>query len=504
MADQYPILILVSPFLLSFAVAIGGYFNKRVCWPITVAALAFSLFCGLQIALRVAALNGAPLVYELGNWPAPVGIVYSIDALNALVLVVIPLVGLLAAFYARRSVEKELSDKLPLYYTLYLLLITGLTGMTLTGDAFNLYVLLEITALTGYALIAVGKGRAALSTFNYIIMGTIGASFYLLGVGYLYIKTGSLNMADIRRILVEQGLYGSETVMIAFIMIMVGLWVKMALFPLHGWLPNAYTHAPNASSVVIAPLVTKVTVYIMIRMMMSVFSPAYAFQNLDWSRAVVWLAIIAILAGSVYALSQRDLKRLLTYLIVAEVGYMVGGVWLANRMGLTGAIFHIASDALMTLCLFLAVAIILYQTGHFELTSVRGLYKKMPFTMAGFTVGALSMIGIPPTCGFFSKWYLISGGIQAGQWGYVVALLLSSLVNAVVFFRIIEFAHFGTEADLAAAGHHGHSGNPGIREAPLSMVIPLLIVGVLILLLGIYSGRVVEFIGLFVNRLGLS
>jgi multicomponent Na+:H+ antiporter subunit D len=234
---------------------------------------------------------------------------------------------------------------------------------------------------------------------------------------------------------------------------------------------------------------TKVTVYLMIRVILSVFTPNYAFfHHPGVASGIVWVAAGAIVCASALALGQRDLRRMLTYIIVAEVGYMVGGVWLANANGLTGAILHIVNDALMTLCLMLAAAAISYRLGGTGFDRLQGIYRKMPVTMAAFTVGAFSMIGVPPTAGFFSKWYLILGGIDAGQWGYVVALLFSSLVNAVLFFRIIEIGFFHS-ADAA----HGHEPHPGkVAEAPLQMLQPLVLVAIGLIVVGLSSGPLVN------------
>ncbi len=473
---QLPILIVIIPLFGAFAVSLAGCcLSKRWCLPLTVLALAGSGWAALATLNQVIARG--PLNYRLGGWPPPMGIEYVVDHLNGLVLVVITVVALLAAVASKRSVEAEMPNRINLYYPLYLLLVTGLLGMTITGDAFNLYVLLEISALTTYALIAVGRVRALHAGFNYLILGTIGASLYLLGVGHLYIMTGSLNMADLAVILPD--LYNSPAVLTGFILILVGIWTKMAFFPLHTWLPNSYTYAPDATSCLIAPLMTKVSVYIMLRMMFSLFTPAYVFHHLEVAAPIVWLAAAAIVGGSLLALTQKDFKKMLTYLIVAEVGYMVGGAWLANRYGITGAILHILNDALMTLCLFLAAAAIIYKVGGRKLADLKGIFHRMPLTMAAFMVGALSMIGVPPTAGFFSKWYLILGGIQAGRWEFVAALLFSSLVNAVIFFRIVEIGFF----------EKPESGE--VAEAPLSMLVPLLLVAVSLVVIGIYSGEIV-------------
>jgi multicomponent Na+:H+ antiporter subunit D len=481
---QVPALIVAIPLLSAFAVNMGGWFNKRTCFPIALLAMAATLGASFIALLQV--MDTGPINYRLGGWPPPFGIEYVIDHLNGLVLVTIAFVSLLAVVFAKRSVEKELPDKIPQFYTLFVLLVTGLLGMTVTGDAFNLYVLLEISALTGYALIALGDNRALVASFNYVILGTIGASFYLLGVGHLYIMTGSLNMADLFSLL--PALYATRAIFVAFLLILCGVWLKMAFFPLHTWLPNAYTFAPSAAGCLVAPLVTKVSIYIMIRIMLSVFSSDYVFHVLHLSGPIVWLAVAAILFGSLLALAQDDLKKMLTYLIVAEVGYMVGGFWLATANGITGAILHIVNDALMTFCLFAFAGIVVFRTGGQKLEDLQGLYRKMPVTMTAFTIGALSMIGVPPTAGFFSKWYLILGAIDAGSYHFMAALLISSLVNAILFFRIIEIAYFEPKVHH----HAGHGPEIAISEAPLSMLMPLLVVAIGLIIVGLYSGTIVS------------
>ena len=237
----------------------------------------------------------------------------------------------------------------------------------------------------------------------------------------------------------------------------------------------------------------------MIRLMLTVFTPSFAFDALSISNGVVWLAVIAIVMGAFLALKERSLKKMLTYIIIAEVGYMVGGAWLGNRAGMTGAVLHIVNDALMTLCVFLAVGNIVYKTKGHRFEDLQGLFKKMPFTMGGFVIGAISIIGVPPTCGFFSKWYLISGAIQAGQYHFMVALLFSSLVSVVLFFRVIEIGYYEPFAD-----HHGHDhASQPMDEAPLSMVVPLLVVAAGLILVGLYTGDIVDHIIRFAIPEGL-
>ncbi|GAG01002.1 unnamed protein product, partial [marine sediment metagenome] len=264
------------------------------------------------------------------------------------------------AIYSKKSVEQELPDKIVFFYAVYLLLVTGLLGITATGDMFNLYVFLEIASLAAYALIAIGEDGAPLASFRYLIMGTIGACFYLLGVGYLYIVTGSLNMADLSELLPK--LYHSKVVLVAFTFFMVGIALKMALFPLHTWLLDAYTYAPSTVSALIAPTMTKVGAYVMIRIMFTVFKPDFSISLFPITSILGWLAVAAILFGSIMALAQSDLKRMLCFVIVAEIGYIAIGVGIANRMAFIGAILHIVNDVFMMACLFLVVGAIVYKT----------------------------------------------------------------------------------------------------------------------------------------------
>ncbi len=486
MIEHYPALIVVFPLLFAFVVSGAAWTRKSLCFPLAVIGMGLSAIFSLLL-LKQVALTGL-VEYRFGGWDTPWGIGYHVDTLNALVVAVVTVLAFINMIATGKNVAQETPEKAGAFYSLYLLFIVGLTGILLTGDLFNLYVLLEVASLTSYALIGMGSGRAPMSSLNYLFVGTVGGCFYLLGVGYLYIMTGSLNMVDVATLLPQ--LFNSSAIVMAFIFCMVGVSIKMAFFPLHMWLPNAYGSAPTASAGLIAPLMTKVMVYVLIRLILTVFSVDFAFVVLKMAEPMVWLSSLAIVAGAVFALAQKNLKRMFCYIIVSEIGYMMGGAWLGNNAGMTGAILHILNDAIMTLCLFLCAGSIFYRIGGLDLDRLKGLFRKMPVTMACFVAGALSIIGVPPTCGFFSKWYLISGGLAAGQYGFVAALLFSSLVNAILFFRVIEISYYGDFED-----HHGHGSSPeAIMEAPASMLVPLLIVSIGLIVVGFYTGGIVSHI----------
>ena len=486
MLGEAPILIIVIPLISAILTPLIGLRKEVLSYLCAITSLSLCILASVHTLYRVLAEGN--IHYRLGGWPPPFGIELVVDHLNAMMLVIVSVISLLVAIYSYRSVEQELPGKVVYFYTVYLLQVTGFLGILITGDLFNLYVFLEIASLAGYALIAVGEDGAPVACFRYIVMGTIGACFYLLGVGYIYISTGSLNMADVH--LLIQGLYDSKVIAAAIAFILTGLAIKMALFPLHVWLPDAYTKAPSATSALIAPLMTKISIYVMIRILFSVFGISLFVELFPLTKMMVWAGFAAICGGAVMALAQTDFKRMLCYILVAEVGYMIGGIGMANAVAIRGAILHILNDAVMTAGLFTVAGIIMHKTKSRRLIDFDGLFQKMPFTMSAFVVCALSMIGVPPTCGFFSKWYLISGAMLAGEWPFVAALLGSSLINVILFFRVIEVG-FGFQSSVPAHTH-GRERLNKIDEAPLSMLIPTVGMAAAIILIGFYNQAIVK------------
>ena len=482
MTQNAPVLMIVIPLFSAFVVLLAGLWRRSLSWPLSLAALAGAAYAAVLTLTQVMATG--TVHYRLGGWAPPWGIEYVVDHLNGFVAVVVSGISLLVAVYSRWSVEQELPDRTVYFYPIFLLLVTGLMGIVVTGDIFNLYVFLEIASLAGYALIAIGEDkRAPLSSLNYVIMGTIGACFYLLGVGYLYMMTGSLNMADLARLLPP--LYHSKVVLVAFAFFMVGVAIKIALFPLHAWLPNAYSHAPSTVSAAVASTMTKVGAYVMIRVMFTVFEPSFSTDVVPMAEILGWIAAAAAIFGCIMAIAQTDLKRMLSYILIAEVGYIALGISASNRPGLTGAVLHILNDAFMMACLFLAAGAIRYRLKVTSTLDLGGAHKALPVTMAAFTIAGISVVGVPPTAGFFSKWYLVLGVITAKHYVFAAVLLASSLMSAVVFFRIIERVFF---AGSAAAPPQKGAG----LELPATMLVPIVITAAGLLVIGFLSGTIVQ------------
>ncbi len=402
------------------------------------------------------------LSYNIGAWAAPYGIEYRVDAVGAFVVLIVAGVGALILPFAYKSVRKEIpQERIGLFYTCYLLCLTGLLGIVVTGDAFNLFVFLEIASLSSYTLISLGRDRRALTAaFQYLIMGTIGATFILIGVGLLYMMTGTLNMSDLAQRLPLEA--DTRTVRTAFAFLTVGASLKLALFPLHLWLPNAYTYAPSAVSAFLAATATKVAVYVMLRFFFTIFGVEFSFGAMPVGSIFLLLALIAMLVASTVALFQEDIKRMLAYSSVAQIGYIILGISLVSVTGLTAGIIHLFNHALMKGALFMAMGCIFYRLGSVHIRDLDGIARHMPWTMAAFVVGGLSLIGVPLTTGFISKWYLVQAALEDSQWLAAIVILFSSLLAVMYVWRIVEIAYFRpARAEIRHAS-----------EAPAVMLVP--------------------------------
>ena len=488
MIKHLPALVIVIPLLSAIIAPIAGRINKALSW--YVAAIATFLSFVISLFLLQTVMEQGRISYWMGGWEPPWGIEYAIDYLNVFVLIIVSFMAFVGVIYSRKNINVEIDEvRKPFFYSVYLLFVTGLMGMLVTGDIFNIYVFLEITSLSGYALIALGKKRQALvAAFNYLVMGTVGATFFLLGIGYLYLMTGTLNIADLATRLPE--FYQTKAVFTAFTFIVVGICIKLAVFPLHFWLPNAYTYAPSVISAVMAATGAKVAAYALIRVMFTLFNPEfYVLAPFNIQSILLIFAVLAILVGSIMALAQTDIKKMLAYSSIGQIGYIVLGIALMNVTGMIGALIHLLNHALMKGALFFAVGAVVYRTGFTSIENLRGLGKKMPWSMATFTIAALSMTGVPLTVGFISKWYLAVASIEMGMYWLLPVILLSSLLTAIYFWRILDNIWFkpALGEESLKHGHDSHQTPVKSNDAPLSMLIPTFTVAVLCIVFGVFA-----------------
>ncbi len=459
MIEQHlSLLLVVIPLLAAPLTAMLP--NGRLPWLFTLCVTWVCLFiASWQLSI---VMDGSIISYELGGWAPPWGIEYRIDPMNALVALIVAGIAAITLPYALRSVEMEVPrEKTALFYSAFLLCLVGLLGIVQTGDVFNLFVFLEISSLSSYVLIAMGRKRRALTAaYQYLIMGTIGATFLLIGIGLVYAETGTLNMLDLNQRL--HPILDHRTVHTAFAFIVVGIALKLALFPLHLWLPNAYTYSPSAISVFLAATATKVAVYIMLRMVFTVFSNDFVSIT-PTDHIFLLLGVVGVVMASISAIFQTDAKRLLAYSSIAQISYMVLGMGFASVLGLTATLVHVFNHALMKGALFMAVGAIVYRVGSSRLEELNGLGRRMPWTFTAIFIAGLSLIGIPGTAGFISKWYLVLAAIEQQSWLITLVILLGSLLAVIYMWKIIEVMFFRPASDSIVE----------VKEAPVSLLLPM-------------------------------
>jgi len=460
-SQHYPILIVVLPLLASPLALLLR--RGDPAWLLSVAVSWLLPF--IALALAAATIDGQVLSYHLGGWPPPIGIEYRIDSLSAFVLFLVSGVSALVVTYARTSVAAEIpSSRRAGFYAAYLVGLSGLLGMAATGDAFNIFVFMEISSLASYVLIALGRDRRALSaSYRYLIMGTIGATFYVLGIGLIYAMTGTLNLADLAQRLPE--VENSRPVLAAFGFIVVGLSLKLALFPLHVWLPNAYAYAPSVGSAFLAATSTKVAIYLLLRFFFGVFGADFSYKAVPLEPILLALSIAAIIVASLVALFQQNVKRMLAYSSIAQIGFVTLGIAIANADGLTGAVVHLFNHAVIKGALFLLLGGVALRLHSVRLDDMAGIGLKMPVTMTAFAICGLAMVGAPGTVGFVSKWFLAVGAAEQGRWWLVAILMLGSLFTLAYMARVLEIAFLRPVAPKLAK----------VTEAPLAMLVPTLV-----------------------------
>lgn len=459
MDSHLPVLIVVVPLIGALLAALLR--RGTAAWAVTVlVCVALPAIAGRLLYL---VLSGGPISYHLGGWEPAVGIEYRVDILNAGILLLIAAMAAVIMPLARQSVMAEIApDRVAWFYAVFLLCVAGLMGMAVTGDAFNVFVFMEISSLASYTLIGLGRDRRALlAAFQYLIVGTIGATFYVIGVGLLYIQTGTLNLTLIAERIgpIEE----TPAALAALAFIFVGVSLKLALFPLHVWLPNAYAYAPSLATTFLAATATKVAIYLLIRYVFWVFGGAFILGQLPVGVILIALSLAAMFGAATVAVFQSDIKRMLAYSSVSQIGYITLGIGFGSVTGLTGGIAHIFNHAMMKAAAFAAVAGVMLRAGSVRLEDVAGIGRAMPATMLAFVVAGLGLIGVPGTAGFISKWYLVMAALEEGWWWMAFLIVASSLIAILYVGRVVEAAFFRAPSEAVA----------GLREAPPGMLLTM-------------------------------
>ncbi len=477
-------LLVVLPLMVGAVSAILP--RERVAWTATLIVTLILTITAFGLVLTV--FSGETQIYKLGGWEPPHGISYVIDGLNTPLLLLISAISFLCTLYALPSVVAEVEPKKRApFYGAFLIGVAGLLGMVVTGDAFNVFVFLEVSSISTYVLVAMGASRdrrALTAAYNYLILGSIGATFFVIGLGFLYMETGTLNMADMGRILRELD-GGSRVAGVGFGFIVIGLGLKLAMFPLHLWLPGAYAHAPSFVTIFLASTATKAALYLMLRFAFTVFDLSFGYVLTFITFALTLLGAAGMIMASLQAIFQTDARRVLAYSSIAQVGYMLLGLGIGTAAGISASYLHMLNHAIIKGALFVAVGAFWYRFGITRISDFRGLGKMMPWTMGAFSIGGLSLIGVPLTAGFVSKLNLTLAAMDKGWWWAVAVIMITSVLAIIYIGRMLLAAYFQSPPEI--------DGKVVARnEAPLMMLIPMWTLAILSIAIGLDADLMVE------------
>ncbi|MDP8230368.1 MAG: monovalent cation/H+ antiporter subunit D family protein [Candidatus Gorgyraea atricola] len=411
--------------------------------------------------------NGV-MVYKVGGWLPPVGIAMVIDGLTAFMLVTINVIAFLISIYSIDYMKKYTEKWL--FYCLFLLMIAGMNGVIISGDMFNLYVFLEIAAIASYALVAFGTEHEELeASFKYAVMGTLASTFILLGIVFLYSVTSTLNMADMSMALFEGG--STRVVLLVSVLFLMGFGLKSALVPFHAWLPDAHPSAPAPISAMLSGVLIKsLGVYAMVRIFFSVIG-----ITPEISAALMVLGALSMIFGVFLALGQWDMKRLLAYHSISQIGYVVLGIGLGTPLGILGGLFHLFNHSVFKSLLFLNSGAVEYATGTRDLQKMGGLKEKMPVTGATSLIASMSISGIPPFNGFWSKLIIIVACIEAQHFAYAFWAVLASILTLSSFMKVQRYGFFGELKEKLSQ----------VKEVPFFMKVSMIALAVICLFGGV-------------------
>ena len=492
MTDNISVLIVLLPLCSALpCLALTRIHRKLGIGVVMLACLGSFVLSCIQLGMVA---DGGTIHYPVGNYAVPYGIEFVTDSLNAVLLTAFSLIGFLTVLFAGNFANKKKPNLVAGVYAEIALLITGILGMTATGDVFNLYVFLEITSLSAYCLISLGGSRGVVSAFRYMLVGTIAATFYLLGIGILYGSTGTLNMSDMSMILNEKGHEGAMLVALCFLIPAFG--IKMALFPFHGWQPSAYAHAEPGTRPLIAGVMGKVPALALFRFVFCIYGTDFTFVRIGLMLLGIF-SVFGMLYGSLMAMGQNDIRKMLAYSSVAQIGYISLGFAIGTPVALAGAFLHMLGHAFMKGGLFFAAGAVRYKYGTNNLDNCGRIYKQMPVTCGLLVIASLSMIGIPPTAGFFSKWYLALGAAGQHEWIYLAVLVISSLLNAVYFFKLIEKVFIRDSSGIPVRW------KSEFLELPLTIILPVAVCFIAILGIGLCNVKIIDLLMLTLEGVGI-
>jgi multicomponent Na+:H+ antiporter subunit D len=461
------ILFVVLPLIVAGILPLVGKVSRRVVPDLLANATMLFLLVYAAVAGR-ALLAGGPLLQQSSWLGEAVNIRLALDGFSLFMLVAVALVGLAASLFSIDYMEHYGSKAN--FYALYLVMMAGMNGLVLASDLFSVYIFLEVAAVASYALVAFGLGHDELeAAFKYLMLSVVASAFIVASIAIVFGMTGSLDFAAVATALQE--LHAGPVLAIASAFLLLGFGLKAALVPFHAWLPDAHPSAPAPISAVLSGLLIKISgVYAMTRIFLNVFGLTPAL-----STVLMGLGAVSMVVAAFLALGQKDMKRMLAYSSISQVGYVVLGIGIGTPLGIAGGLFHLFNHALAKGLLFLTSGSVQQATGTRDLDSMGGLAKRMPVTAATNLVGALSIAGVPPLNGFWSKLLIIVALVQAGHPVYAVIAVLVSVLTLWYYLLMQRKAFFGKLNEKWAA----------VKEAPFWMTAATVLLALLCLGIGI-------------------
>jgi multicomponent Na+:H+ antiporter subunit D len=512
-------ILLVLPLLiplLSAALAVLAPGSARTQRWIGVCGTGALLAAALALGRGV--LEHGVLAVQMGGWPAPFGITLVADVLGCLMVVLTGVTGFAVAIYSLGDIDGE---RLGQGFTpLFLVLLLGVNAAFLTGDIFNLYVCFEVMLMASFVLMVLGSGRRQTEgALKYVTLNLVASAIFLAGVGVLYGMTGTLNMAHLAGIMPEVARHHPDLVAAVAGLFLVSFGIKAGLFPLYFWLPSSYHTPPVAVSAVFAGLLTKVGVYALLRVFTLVFAGIDSVYRL-----LLALAALTMIAGVLGAISQFHIRRILSFHIISQIGYMVMGLGLlvapdpaVQRLALAGAVFYIAHHIIVKTNLFLIGGIMHRLRGTEQLGQMGGLYRQLPYLALLFLVPALSLAGVPPLSGFWAKLTMIRAGLAAGAWLVVAAALAAGVMTLMSMLKIWNEAFWKPQPDARTDGHPGEQPTEQNDEEAAWQPLPAAVssdrrglaltvapsvgLALLTLLIGLFPGALLDLAGMAADQL---
>lgn len=484
--NSFPLLMIIISYVLSFFIVLFGIIQKKNNVSKIISTVNSIILFILSISILKYILGNGKFIYNAGHYSAPWGIELFIGTAEGIFSLLFTFIYLIINIYSFDTLKKEINKKrISIYYFLSNILIGSLLGVIFTNDIFNSYVFIEIGTLSACGIIVIkNKKDNFLSTIKYLVLSNLGSGLFLMGIAFIFSITGNLNMSFIHEEIMKNHSTYTNVILVSTSLFTIGLGIKSALFPVHTWLPDGHSSAPTTSSALLSSLVIKAFFFLYVKVL-------YRTLGIDLPevqyifKVLLVLGCLGMIAGSVLAIAQEELKRTIAYSTVAQMGYIFFGLGLGNKIGLIYAFYHVIAHAIAKTILFLSSGSMTNEVDSKFINKLNGIGRKMPIELLTFTLAAMSMVGIPMLPGFVSKWNFATEAINKSNYFLMGIILISGLLNAFYYFPIIVRGFFMTPLEE----------NENIKIDSIYnayRIIPLIILSIGLIYVGVNSEKIIN------------